>query len=287
MGKAAKKMRGISWHVTITLLILMCVIMWWRGYDFYPLSLDDRVTHSEYRQLRSSGHIGYGYGVAGTLLVFANLLYLARRRFARWNFGSMKTWLDLHVFTGLTGAVFISFHSAFKARSLMAQVTSLSLIVVVITGLLGRFLYALIPSTKDAKLKDAVAEADALVPGLGAQVETLLKENTPVRLRTGSLFRALGKLRGWRRTARDRHEGIGIIIGNAAQGLEPDRAKQLSSVRRRVQREAVGEVRAVAASAILRTWRNLHLFFAILMLLTVVFHIAVAWYYGFRWFWSE
>jgi dihydropyrimidine dehydrogenase (NAD+) subunit PreT len=138
--KSQKTRRGISWPVVVAMLVLIVGVLAWRGYDYYLLSLDDRVEHPDYRALRSSGDVGYGYGVAGTFLIFTNLLYLARRRLAKWKMGSVKTWLDVHVFTGLSGALFISFHSTFKARSTMAQVTTLSLLLVVITGLIGRFL---------------------------------------------------------------------------------------------------------------------------------------------------
>jgi hypothetical protein len=33
----------------------------------------------------------------------------------------------------------------------------------------------------------------------------------------------------------------------------------------------------------MRSWRSLHRFLAILLIVSVVLHIGVAWYYGFRW----
>jgi hypothetical protein len=41
------------------------------------------------------------------------------------------------------------------------------------------------------------------------------------------------------------------------------------------------EVRAAAAGALLRSWRALHRFSALLMVSLVAMHIAIAWYYGF------
>jgi hypothetical protein len=265
----------------------VAAVLWWRGSDYYPLGLDDRVEHPDYRTLRSSGHIGYGYGVAGALLIFANLLYLARRRFARWNLGSMKTWLDIHVFTGLAGALFVSFHSTFKARTTISKVTSLSLLLVVVTGLIGRFLYALVPSSGDADLRKALAELDEISPGLGQQATTLLAEHKPPRPTSGSLLRALATIPSWRRINRARREALALVIDNARADLPDAERARLKGAAKRLQRESRRAVRAVGASAILRSWRAMHRFFAILMLLTVVFHIGVAWYYGYRWIWSE
>ena len=284
MAKAKKKARtGISWPVIIALLLLIAGVLIWRGYDYYLLSLEDRVDHPDYRKLRSSGEIGYGYGVAGTLLIFANLLYLARRKFARRNLGSMKTWLDLHVFTGLAGAMFVSFHATFKARSTMSKVTTLSLAVVIITGLIGRFLYALIPSRGDEELGEALDALELEVPGSSAQIRAVLKEHTPPHMRGSSLIRALLMIPAWRKCAAQRRQAIELLVGNAAPTSGPAPTKLTAEV----QKHSKQQVRAVAAGAVLRSWRNLHRFFAILMLLSVIFHIGVAWYYGYRWFWSE
>ena len=43
----------------------------------------------------------------------------------------------------------------------------------------------------------------------------------------------------------------------------------------------------MAATAVLRCWRSLHRFLAIMMMTTVVVHIATAWKFGYRWIWSQ
>lgn len=126
-------------------LFLVAALLAWRGWSFYQLGLEARVDHPEYRTLRPSGIVGNGYGFIAAILFLTNLSYLARRRLAMFkSFGSMRIWLDVHVFTGLLGAVFVAFHSAFQARSTMATITAVSLAVVVVTGIFGRFLHAII-----------------------------------------------------------------------------------------------------------------------------------------------
>jgi hypothetical protein len=59
----------------------------------------------------------------------------------------------------------------------------------------------------------------------------------------------------------------------------------------RALRRAVGELyeasaadaRASGVAALLRSWRALHRFFALLMLSAVLLHGGIAWYYGYRW----
>ena len=275
-GQAQNRQRAISWPVILFLLVLIVAVLWWRGYDYYTLDLEDRVYHPEYKNLRSSGLLGYGYGVVGTFLIFANLLYLARRRFARWNLGSMRAWLDIHVFTGLAGGAFILFHSTFKARSTISKATAISLIVVIVTGLVGRFLFALVPKRDPKALGQAIDDAGKESPGLDAELRAVLEAHPVKRTRAGFIG-ALLALPALRRTATARREAISVLAGNA--GLD-------KKLRKRIVAEAYGEPKAVAQAQLLRTWRNMHRFFAILMLLTVVFHIGVAWYYGYRWIFS-
>ena len=42
-----------------------------------------------------------------------------------------------------------------------------------------------------------------------------------------------------------------------------------------------------AAAALLRSWRGLHRYAALLMVLLVALHIGIAWYYGFVWVFSD
>lgn len=278
MAKAdAQKQRAISWPVIVFLVALICAVLWWRGYDYYTLDLSEQIYHPDYKQLRSSGLLGYGYGVVGTFLIFANLLYLARRRFARWNLGSMRAWLDIHVFTGLAGSAFILFHSTFKARSTMAKVTAVSLVVVVVTGLIGRFLFALVPKRDAKALDSAIKAAGAQSPGLDAELRAILEAH-PIRRSRGGFIGAILSLPALRRIAMARIEAIRVLTGNA--GLDRNLADRIAA-------EAYAEPRAAAQAQLLRTWRSMHRFFAILMLITVVFHIGVAWYYGYRWIFSE
>ena len=56
------------------------------------------------------------------------------------SFGNIQNWLDFHIFCGLLGPLFIVFHTDFKARGLVA-LSFWSMVILVISGLLGRYLY--------------------------------------------------------------------------------------------------------------------------------------------------
>ena len=214
-----------------TLLLVLTVVLLYRGWGFYGLSLEDRVEHPDFRVLRPSGSLGNGYGFIALALTVANLAYLVRRHVAGARLGPMRIWLDLHVFTGLSAAVLATFHSAFQLRSPIAQASAASLAIVVLTGLIGRFFHALGPGDEATRLRLAL---DAV-------------EGAPPR-------RAQG--------------------GDAREAL------------RLVRAASDAEARAAGIAALVRSWRGLHRFFAMLMLVAVGLHAGVAWYFGYRWVFS-
>jgi cytochrome b561 len=278
---AVPRRRRTSFFALILSLVLISITVGlaYRGWSFYRLSLEDRVEHPEYRLLRPSGLIGNGYGWVAAMLVVMNLSYLIRRRFGSARFGSMRTWLDVHVFTGLTAASLVSFHSAFQLRTPIASVSAASLGTVVVTGLLGRFLYALGPGGVRERLAAALDAVEDEHPGSrGALAEGLTQRPAPDVPPNASLLRSLWAVPSWVRAARDRRDILEMIL--------PPR-RQMSRELRRTSRElyaaSAADARASGIAALLRSWRALHRFFALLMLAAVFLHAGVAWYYGYRW----
>lgn len=87
--------------------------------------------------------VGYWIGVMGGVLMLLLFSYPLRKhlRFThRW--GKMKFWLWLHVFLGVMGPMLILVHSTFRVGSLNAGVALYSMIVVALSGVVGRFIYA-------------------------------------------------------------------------------------------------------------------------------------------------
>jgi len=260
-------------------LIALTVALGVRGYSFYRLPLGDRVEHPDFRALRPSGLWGNGYGWVAALLVVLNLSYLIRRRFGSARLGSMRAWLDVHVFTGLLAASLVSFHSAFQLRTPIATTSAASLGIVVLTGLIGRFLYALAPQDARGRLRTALDELDRVIPGMGERQTVAISEvPAPKVPQNASLLRSVVAIPSWRRAGRKRRKAIRALLP-ARRTLSREQriaAKELI-------RAAKAEARADGIAAMLRTWRGLHRFFALLMLAAVLLHAGIAWYYGYRW----
>lgn len=259
-------------------LVAITVALAYRGYGFYKLSLEDRVEHPDFRTLRPSGTIGNGYGWVAALLVVMNLSYLIRRRFGGAKLGSMRVWLDLHVFTGLLAAALVSFHSAFQLRTPIATASTASLLLVVMTGLIGRFLYALTPTSGRERLRASLDALEVIAPGhRDALAEAIADQPGPEVAANASLLRSLFAIPAWRDAARRRRRAIAALV---------PRTRQSRAAIVALEKAAAADARASGTAALLRSWRGLHRFFALVMLVAVFLHAGVAWYYGYRWIFS-
>ena len=263
--------------VLAAVAVLLCV----RGIGYYRLGVEDRVEHPDFQLLRPSGLWGNGLGYAGAALVFLNLLYLARRRHL-FAFGSMRTWLDAHVFTGLLACELAVFHSAFQLRTPVAKLTLASMAIVVATGIIGRFIHALAGSAAERRLPPLAEALDQRAPGVGALVLSAADAFPPTQLPAdASHLRYLATLPRWRREASDRREAVRLVATN--HPAVAAHAGALADLVAQAAQAAADEVHSVSRPALLRSWRSLHRLFAILMVLAVSMHGAVAWHYGYRW----
>lgn len=267
-------------------LFALTALLLWRGAEFYRLDLEARIDHADFRKLSPGAPLGHGYGVFGTLLVLTNLLYLARRRFARWNLGSMQLWLNIHVFTGLFGSVLILFHSAFQLRSQVASLTAFALALVVVSGIVGRYFYSLSPTPARSELREqlAVIEVfDALAAAkLMAAIQALPAPPQPAR---AGLRGSLATIPGWLAHDRSRRATVRQFLEpvRKQRDLARDERRYLDAACGQLERLVREPVRTAAGASLLRTWRSLHRFMALLMIVSVTVHIAVAWVFGYRW----
>jgi len=120
--------------------------------------------------------IGLGLGITGFLFMLgAETLYSIRKRARRFCYGQMSAWLQAHIFLGLAGAFFILLHSAGKFHGL-AGATMLVLLIMIVSGLVGRFIYTAAPRTLDGieidarELLNRFAEAERRWQALGIKL---------------------------------------------------------------------------------------------------------------------
>lgn len=263
------------------------------GWGYYGLPWDARLDAPLHRALRSSGRIGQLYGDVGLALIIGNLLYLVRRRLVHVSWlGSMKAWMDWHVFSGIVGPSFVLLHSAFTLRTWPAIVAALALAIVVGTGLFGRYLYRLVPRVADGRqepTEELAADVDhalMMLRGIGpgsiraAELVELRVEAAVTRAgvaRTGigaiaSSLRAMWQMRELRPVARQAALAAGAS-GEVANEIGHAAAK----IGRLIARVDLVDTLARAAAF----WRGLHRNLVVVMLFAASLHIAIAVYLGF------
>lgn len=92
--------------------------------------------------LTAESGLGYGLGIAGGTMMLLMLSYSARKRL-RWmrGWGRIKLWFQAHMLLGVLGPVAILFHANFGLGSTNSNVALFSMLLVMASGIVGRFLY--------------------------------------------------------------------------------------------------------------------------------------------------
>ncbi len=282
-------MRALS-HVLVLAFAVIGVIyavVYFRagGSGYYGVPLGVRGYAPAHKLLRPAGRYGIFFGIAGLGLIFVTLLYVARKK-VKWlaRIGSLKIWLEVHIFCGIVGPALITLHTSFKFNGIIS-VAYWSMVVVVLSGFVGRYLYVRIPKTiRGAELSAGDLEARAaeiraqlaaegLPPAQLAEVEAL---DAPPRqglatfigsfffgeLRAGLRFRRLGRRM---RAAGVPHELVKQTVVLAAErGALMRRMAFLGRTKK-----------------LFELWHVLHKPLVYVMLVIAALHVFVAVYFGY------
>ncbi len=265
-------------------------IAWTMSHDaYYDTPPVVRPLSSEHGWLGPRGTIGLWAGIVACALILWNLAYLVRRsRLGGWLPGSLSSWLASHVFTGFFAWMLIAVHSGMNTVNAIGGHAFLALTVVVATGAIGRYLYSWVPRAAngaESDLEDVRARVAALsgdwdrVEGEFAQrvrekVESLA---APERWTAGffgrvrALFVSAVRLRRTRRQLRE----LGAREGVPAEELESLLALASKAHRLAAMANHYGDLRSVLAS-----WRFLHRWIALLMVLLAAAHVVMAVRFG-------
>ncbi|MFZ0534423.1 MAG: hypothetical protein WAM09_14695 [Anaerolineales bacterium] len=112
----------------------------------------------------AASFFGHMIGVVGFLLMLVTeTLYSFRKRSRKGRWGSMQSWLQFHIFTGLVGPYMVLLHTSWKFNGLAGAITLLT-IIIVISGFIGRYIYTRIPRTLEGlEITPSGAQAQAVV----------------------------------------------------------------------------------------------------------------------------
>jgi hypothetical protein len=272
-------------------LLTGALILGWltlKGWSYYLLSHADRLASPLHETLRSAGPWGHGVGIIATAFMALNFLYPVRKRSRLLSGkGSIRGWLDFHMFVGFMSPLVIAFHAAFQSNNQLATATAGALLVVVLTGIIGRFIYGLVPSAggKALEISDVLGSWERL----RARLQPMLEDSSNPRLlhrlfdsgaqpvRPGSL---LWMLMTW--PARAAWTRLRLLVASFyfddADEYREFRAGYLKLARVRMQVTFYQSLKNL-----LRAWRLFHASLAGFLVIAIAAHIAVSVYLGYVW----
>ncbi len=255
------------------------------GSEYYLLPARLRARSPLHELMRPAGVWGHGIGIVATGVMLLNFLYPLRKRlgFLKGT-APIRTWLQFHIFVGIMSPLVIAFHAAFQSRNLLATVTYVALLVVVLTGLFGRFVYGLVPSAGGkaqelsmvrGQLSRHEHELGELVRGeelqalLGGAIERASKRTSLL----GYLLSApLRRISRWWMLHRARR-----LFSDADGFAELERAF-LEYETLAVQTQFYGSLRRL-----LSAWRAFHVVLSVLLVGIIAVHVWLSIYLGYRW----
>lgn len=278
-------------HVLVVSSLTTIFIVWWvlstaGGLQYYGTPARVRAYAPQHRLLRPSGPIGRNLGTAGFLMMTMPLVYAIRKKVRRLSrFGSMRSWLNVHIFCGTVGPVLVTFHTSLKFNGAIA-VAYWSMVAVVLSGFVGRYLYVRIPRTirgVEAGYDDVVAEAADLKNsleerGLSNQLLDRIAraEREAVQQAEEGGWRAylVGHWRARRRIGRLRQELIAADVDSSLV----DEVERIERMRTQILLRLVTLERTKRAFA---AWHVFHQPLVYLMFGIGLVHIAIAVYLGY------
>ena len=147
--------RGDPWALVNVLVIsgvVILVLMVWvlsdlGGWQYYTTPLRIRGYAPQHKVLRPTGSVAHALGGIGLLMLTMPVLYSVRKKWKRLaNLGSMKNWLEVHIFCGVVGPALVTVHTSLKFNGIVS-VAYWSMAIVVLSGFVGRYWYVRIPKS--------------------------------------------------------------------------------------------------------------------------------------------
>src|SRR5437016_4421045 len=295
--------KGHRTRVFLAWMLALAVVLVIAGYglNYYTLGATQRPFSPKHQLLRPSGTIGIKLGMLGVLMFFLIYLYPLRKKWG-WlgRMGNSRHWLDCHVVLGATAPLIIAFHSSFKFGNI-AGMAFYSMLMVTISGFVGRYLYAHIPrglSAAELSLKEIQEKEEALRKELDEQkatfgfcVEALSELPTLAEVAKAPLIASLLSmfLIDMKRPikaslVRLREAGFGAWVLSCF-GLFATSDKKLERAIRVAQKEAALSQSIVFLSStqrIFQLWHVIHRPFSYAFAILAVLHIGIALFMGYR-----
>jgi hypothetical protein len=259
----------------VLIVVVVTVYLAYTGYTYYKTPLEERFYHPHYNWFKSSGIYGQGLGILGTFLIFFGVsIYIARKRY---NFMvkylRLKYLLEFHIFLCVLGPILILFHTTFKFGGIVS-VAFWSMVLVVLSGVVGRYIYIQIPRTIEGR-ELSLGEVKNMKTDLAAVLNEKFKLASSTIIMITNLTTA-------------QNTNSKITIGSLRKKLRKNNIpkNERKTILKMVKKEKSlsGKIaRLQTMQKLLKYWHVVHLPFALIMLVIVIIHVIVTVSLGYKW----
>ena len=275
--------------MTATGFVLFVLLAYW-GYSYYATGIEYRPFHADHTMLKPSGPMGHGLGIIGTLLILIGVFsYIGRkkRKFLP-KVGALKYWLEFHIFLCSIGPLMILFHTAFKFGGIVS-ISFWSMVAVVLSGVIGRFIYIQIPRTIQGRelslteikdMRDTLSREIREKYNLSEEVYNQLIEATQRKFEYADApwLTRIFKRGAYNRSIRSR---VKKSLQQTSLSTR-DQKGILKLVNNEITINArIGRLQTM--QTLFKYWHVAHLPFALIMLVIMVIHVAITIAFGYRW----
>ncbi len=258
------------------------------GWSYYSAPLGARLRHPLHALLKPSGPVGLGLGVAAFAFFLFLWLYPLRKKVKAlaWT-GQVGNWMRVHIVAGLAVPVLAAVHAGWRFDGLIG-LGYLSMFVVALSGIVGRYLYVHIPRSRNGlemTMEDVAGERRAILTNIAAATG-LVPAEVERRLAVDPRpYQGLDPVRTFFRMFQDdlrRHRTMRELKAELARpraGRAGLTGRELSETMKLARRELAlaQQVRMLEASRrVFGYWHVAHRPFAITALLAVLVHVVVA-----------
>jgi hypothetical protein len=264
------------------IVVLVTIYLFYRGLPYYKTSIEERFYHADHKTLKPSGPLGHGLGIAGTLLMVIGVFGYQARKYMKslsrvW---VLKHWLEFHIFLCTLGPIMVLFHTSFKFGGLVS-ISFWSMVAVVASGVVGRFIYLQIPRTiqgRELSLNEIRGMQSELTEKIEVELSSeKLNEILALTKRSSSEKSMIAQyLADWK------------LKGSIKEQLKKANlsGKKLNGVMSLVSNE-LNMNRKIERLQVMQKWFNywhvIHLPFAIIMLVIMLIHVGVTIAFGYKW----
>ncbi len=258
------------------------------GAHYYRLPAHERVYSNAHAIFGSAGTVGFATGLTALVLFSYNFAYLLRKTLhSLRGIGTLRGWLNGHVAAAIIGCGYVALHANFEMRNWIARTCVYALIIVTTTGLIGRYLLRFVPRTASGRRADLAAFEDELMELIDDIRPDIVHDHDAVialQAMVDSLEtdEAAASLRDVRARLGDAHQRMRVLETALARSEEAHRHRWKAA---RMRRGLARMSRQIAvfgvAGRVMDAWRAFHRAFALLLLVAIAAHVAIALYYGY------